>query len=528
MGKFINQNKYPLVILLFIFVYYNFRIINNFGIYNDDWLFYGKDGLNFKDWAVRVWVGEGLEIRRHVLVPFYIFLHLFPYKIIYFLSFIFSLIIFGLIFFLLTKLIKNNFSKKINSEINLTVIVLILSWYFFPFNMGGQFWITAIIHTKIATIFFLIHLIFLINKRIFFSLIFLILCFNSYEIYFFLYVPIILIFFYKKLIDKIILNKYLIYSFFIQIFFLIDKKRVSQELDLIKILNIFFENFLRFFWSIYSSIPEHFNVLFKIFILIILFLVFTSILNNFFDESKKNKKFKIIALICILFSLGLNSLVHAIGTYGYWGKGIFSRTMYIPSLLILFSLIIFLPSFKKKNGLFTSYIIFFITIFFFHIEIKNWEVSKKIQEKIVKNYFITENNFSNSERNLILFFGPCYYNGVEIFSATYDLQNAIIFKDKDFYKNNLIVPIQNWQIKNVNESTFVIHIFDWQINDWNNIYFWDYFEDKVYNIKNSSASYIVSQILSYRHNRTCSINNDEFLRANKAKSYFINFFKFNI
>jgi len=108
------------------------------------------------------------------------------------------------------------------------------------------------------------------------------------------------------------------------------------------------------------------------------------------------------------------------------------------------------------------------------------------------------------------------------------LQNAIIYKDKDFYKNNLIVPIQNWQIKNVNESTFVIHIFDWQINDWNNIYFWDYFEDKVYNIKNSSASYIVSQILSYRLNRTCSINNDEFLRANKAKSYFINFFKFNI
>jgi hypothetical protein len=71
LGKFINQNKYPLVILLFIFVYYNFRIINNFGIYNDDWLFYGKDGQNFKDWAVRVWVGEGLEptILRYLKSP---------------------------------------------------------------------------------------------------------------------------------------------------------------------------------------------------------------------------------------------------------------------------------------------------------------------------------------------------------------------------------------------------------------------------------------------------------------------------
>ena len=63
---------------------------------------------------------------------------------------------------------------------------------FFPFNIGGQFWITVIIHTKISAIFLLLSIKFLI-KKIIFKFLSLSLSFNSYEI-FFSYLPLSLVF----------------------------------------------------------------------------------------------------------------------------------------------------------------------------------------------------------------------------------------------------------------------------------------------------------------------------------------------
>jgi hypothetical protein len=157
----------------------------------------------------------------------------------------------------------------------------------------------------------------------------------------------------------------------------VDKKRNEHAIDFLNIFYYFFENIPRFFWSIYSSVPENFNSILKIVLFIILFFIITIIINNFITENKSEKKFKIISLMCISFSLVFSSLVHVIGTYGYWGKGIFSRTMYVPSLLILFVLIIFVSTLKRKLNLLVSFIIFSITIFFFNIEITNWEKAKK-------------------------------------------------------------------------------------------------------------------------------------------------------
>ena len=57
------------------------------------------------------------------------------------------------------------FTKKVvvgnKEQLEINLLLLICAWYFFPFNIGGQFWITAIIHTKISTILFLLNIIFL-------------------------------------------------------------------------------------------------------------------------------------------------------------------------------------------------------------------------------------------------------------------------------------------------------------------------------------------------------------------------------
>ena len=531
MRNFILKNRYILLFLSFVFIYFNYRIINNFGFYNDDWLFFSINDQKFYDWALRVWNGEGGEIRRHIVAPYYIFLHFFSKEVVYFFSIILSLFIFFLIFILFKKIILKNYKYLDNDQTYLSIIILILSWYFFPFNIGGQFWITAIIHTKISTIFFLIHLIFLIKNRILFATLFLILCFNSYEIYFFSYLPLTLIFFFGGLIDIKVFKKYLLYSILIQIFFLFDKQRASHNIDFIEIVFLSLENILRFFWSIYSLIPEIINFKIKMTLLLLFILILLSLFKDFFKE--KNKKFKLTIFICLCFAFLFNVVVHVVGTYGYWGKGIFSRTMFFPSLLLLFFLIFFITSFKKKISLYFSFFLFFISCAFFYIEIRNWEKSANLQEQIINNFlsFHSKHSFSSSSKKLIFFFGPCYINGVDIFNAAWDLQNAILFKNLS-YKNDTIIPIQDWnikislftteEIKTKKDNNLVVHNYSYDLNNFDKIYFWDYFNNNINEINKSFN--VADQIKKMRNNRDCSVGTDFRLKAKNDKNNFYKFF----
>ena len=531
MRNFILRNKYILLFLSFIFIYFNYRIISNFGFYNDDWLFFSINDQKFYDWALRVWNGEGGEIRRHIVAPYYIFLHFFSKEVVYSFSIILSVVIFFLIFILFKKLILKNYKYLDNDQTYLNILILILSWYFFPFNIGGQFWITAIIHTKISTIFFLIHLIFLIKNRILFATLFLILCFNSYEIYFFSYLPLTLIFFFGGLIDIKVFKKYLFYSILIQIIFLFDKQRASHNIDFIEIVFLSLENIVRFFWSIYSLIPESINFKIKITLLLLFVLILLSLFKDFFKE--KNKKFKLTIFICLCFAFLFNVVVHVVGTYGYWGKGIFSRTMFFPSLLLLFFLIFFITSFKKKISLYFSFFLFFISCAFFYIEIRNWEKSANLQEQIINNFlsFHSKHSFSSSSKKLIFFFGPCYINGVDIFNATWDLQNAILFKNLS-YKNDTIIPIQDWNIKislitteeimTKKDNNLVVHNYSYDLNNFDKIYFWDYFNNNINEINKSFN--VADQIKKMRNNRDCSVGTDFRLKAKNDKNNFYKFF----
>jgi hypothetical protein len=522
MNEFVIRNKFILTLLIIIFSYFNYRIINNFGFYNDDWTFISRLNFdsNFNEWAAVVWKGEAIDINRHISAPFYIILHLFNSKSIYIFSLILSLIIFFILFNLLNNLISENLKDIDKNELNLKIIILISAWYFFPFNIGGQFWITGIIHTKLSTLFLLLNLFFLIKNRFKTAIFFLICCFNVYEIYYFSYFFIAYIFYKGKLIEKKIFKKYFIFSTIIQIFFLIIKKRESYDINFLKIIQLAFENCLRFIWSIYTTVsinPDIFSI--SIFILICLTLVFFFYRNFILQE---NKNFLLLVLLCLIMSFGGNVLIHVIGTYGYWGKGIFSRTMFVPSLLLLILLIFFLSASNKKINLYISIFIFLLSCFFFKIEIKNWENSKILQDSIVKEYTVIKNKQFLAGNNLILFFGPCYLNGVEVFNAAWDLQGALILNDRSF-KNNVIFPIQNWNLKSVTNNSFSVHEFYvYKMNNFQKIYLWNYFTKDFTELSFANSKLLVDQVYKQKQNRDCSLGINYNLMANKYRKYFYN------
>ena len=69
---------------------------------------------------------------------------------------------------------------------------------------------------------------------------------------------------------------------------------------------------------------------------------------------------------------------------------------------------------------------------------------KKIQDQIVENKIFKEIEYG---KNLILFHGPCYINGVEIFNASWDLERYIRERDKKFVEENTrFLPVQNWEV----------------------------------------------------------------------------------
>ena len=494
--------------IFLVFIIFNIFLFLNLGLYNDDWLFYNISDQTFYEWSLRVWNGEGGIIRRHIVVPYYIILHLIPPFFVYCISLILSLIIFIIFFDIIFKLVKKNILDTHQHKVSTNLILIIfLIWYFFPFNIGGQFWITAIIHTKISAIFLLLSIKFLIKKKLFLSFLSLSLSFNSYEIFFFSYLPLSLVFYYGGLVKKKDFQIYFIGSSLIQLFFLFNKVRPDNSIDQIDYLNVISESFInigKLFWSMYSSFPVELNIIFKIILLIIILL---PIFYYTFNSLKiYRKSFIYPFFILIILSVYLNSLVTTLGSYGYWGKGIFSRTMFMPSIVILFFLAMVIVLNSKKTKFYI--ICLFLVIFSFFIkEINNWKNSKNIQNQIIENLNIFDDY--QKQKNLILFKGPCYYNGVDIFNATWDLNSAVEINFPNLASNNFI-PTQNWKIKFDNKNNLTVHIFNFNLNDYKNLILWDYKNSRV-EILNFKKGLDLDKLSS----NDCHIGSNESIRAKK-------------
>ena len=256
------------------------------------------------------------------------------------------------------------------------------------------------------------------------------------------YLPLSYLIYKFKLIDINLYKKYLLYTSLIQIYFLVDRifllpdqaRPNAQTPELMDLFLNNIENLFRFFWSIYMSYISILSITFQ-------FLLFLPII-YFLLTIKKVKNFYQILLIFITSFL-LNSAIVAGGGYGYTGNGIFSKTFYYASFFIfLFFLLIFL--FQKSDFRKIIFLIYIslISFFGFYFESKSWIKSWNYQKEIYKSDKILD--IENGNKNLIIFFGPCKYNGVEIFYAPWDLTRSI----REFNKKavNDYVPLTNWKI----------------------------------------------------------------------------------
>ena len=89
------------------------------------------------------------------------------------------------------------------------------------------------------------------------------------------------------------------------------------------------------------------------------------------------------------------------------------------------------------------FISFGVTSFYF--ESKSWIKSWEIQQEVFTNNKINyiENEFGKN--NLVFFFGPCMYNGVEVFYAPWDIGRSI--KENNPLSQNNFTVLTNWDLE---------------------------------------------------------------------------------
>ncbi len=516
--EFIRKN-WIYTLLAGIYLIINFLIIQNFGFYNDDWGFFVTNHLTKTDHVLTNMTIE-IGVKRHINYPIYaILVYLGDYpKVLYTLTFLISTFLIYLKF----KVFKK-FLSKLNPNLNVDhyLIIIILIWYFLPFNFGGQQWITGI-HVEISYLLFLAHLFFLINKKIYTGLFFLFFSFNSYENLYIIYLAYVIIFYLNNVIEKKEFKFYLIYSSLIQIFFLFYKKRESHNIEIYEVLTQSIENILRFFYSIYTSSFFYLGV-FLTFISVLLIIII--IYNLFKYKNLKNKNF-FVSLIILLSTIPINSTILVIGNYGYTGNGIFSRTMFGPSITFFFILLLFFSIHRKT--FISIYFLLFFSISGFLNEASNWIESKKIQDQIVENKIFREIEYG---RNLILFHGPCYINGVEIFNASWDLERYVRERDKKFVEaNTRFIPVQNWKVffsdldpwykKKVNKKFIHVHTYIYDLEYFEDIYYLDFYQKTIRQIyfQGNNFDDLNKQFDKINSRRDCHIGTNYFKLAKKIKS----------
>ena len=509
----------------FLFIILNLFVIFNFGFYNDDWGFFETNGLSKAEHALSKLTIE-ISVKRHINYPIYV---LMAYigdspKLLYCTTFVISFLIIYYKFKISKKFLLK-FKKDLSVDHYLILIILI--WYFLPFNFGGQFWLTGI-HIEISYLLFLIHLHFLIQNKILKSIFFLFLSFNSYENLYFIYLPFVSIFFIHDLINKTTFKRYLFSSLIIQIFFLLYKKREMHNIDYLDVIIKTIENLLRFFYSIYTSSLYYLGSYLIILVLPILLICFYNIYKN---KVLGGLKFS-ISFIILLLTIPLNSLVLTIGTYGYTGNGIFSRTMFGPSISIFF-IFLLLYSSNKKTFYSLCFILLF-TIMGFVNESLNWIGSKKIQDKIV-NEIVNDKVFDkiDSNKNLVLFHGPCFVNGVEIFNASWDLGRYLNKMDLK-YSDSTFIPIQNWDIyasdidpweKKQDGKIFIhSHTYIYELVDFKKLLILNYYDKSINEIDLSlnKINEINNQIRYLEDRKDCHIGTNYVKIAKRIKEQLFN------
>lgn len=499
---------------IIIFIIYNIFTIINFGYYHDDWGFFNFNNQSFFDHSEDIWMTEGILLHRYINVPFYILGSIMPNpQSLYIYIALIGFVIYFQIFDVINYIFKE---KNISNYLNcFGLSLLIVCWYFFPFNISGQFWATNI-HVKVCFFFFLLHFQFLLRNKILYSIISIIISFSSYEMFYMVHLPISFLIYKFNLIHKDDYKRYLIYSSLAQLYFLLDRlfllptgaRPDHQGFELLSFVKAYVMNFVRFFWSINMSFTSILSPMLQAFIFLPTIYFLTTI--------KESKNFYKIFLI-IVISIAFNSAIVTGGGYGYEGNGIFSKTFYYSSFFIfIFFLLVFVFQKNKINKIFLLFYVSMISFIGFYYESKSWIKSWELQQEIFQSKKILEleNNYKN--KNLVIFFGPCRYNGVEVFYAPWDLTRSI----REFNKktNNDYIPLTNWKIEiyqNKKDKNMWLGLhnkhYEFPLIDFDSVIFWDYFKNQTKVLGNHRGITLSKEELDgLNAYRSCDIETDNY------------------
>tara|TARA_B110000495_G_C22670251_1_gene396199 strand:- start:50 stop:580 length:531 start_codon:yes stop_codon:yes gene_type:complete len=152
----------------------------------------------------------------------------------------------------------------------------------------------------------------------------------------------------------------------------------------------------------------------------------------------------------------------------------------------------------------------------FYYESKSWIKSWELQQEIFQSKKILEleNNYKN--KNLVIFFGPCRYNGVEVFYAPWDLTRSI----REFNKktNNDYIPLTNWKIEiyqNKKDKNMWLGLhnkhYEFPLIDFDSVVFWDYFKNQTIVLGNHRGITLSKEELDgLNAYRSCDIETDNY------------------
>ena len=154
--------------------------------------------------------------------------------------------------------------------------------------------------------------------------------------------------------------------------------------------------------------------------------------------------------------------------------------------------------------------------------------SKNIQDQIVENKIF---NQMGHDKNLILFHGPCYINGVEIFNASWDLEKYLREKNKRFVDgNSRFIPVQNWKIfisdldpwykKRENKKFIHVHTYIYDLDNYKRIYYLDFYQKITKQIYFDASNFddLNKKINKINKRKDCHIGVNYYKLAKKIKN----------
>lgn len=266
------------------------------------------------------------------------------------------------------------------------------------------------------------------------------------------------------------------------------------------------------------------NIFFQICFFLLFFLLVYFLFQNY--KLSSNKKFIFVSFSLLLISLVFNNMIYTSANYHYWGLGVFSRTLFFPSLIIFLILSLFLLCYQKKYNIFIALLIFISSAGFYFIQLSYWAESWNIQKKIILNFPYQDNKkFLENDTNLIIYNNIRFFNNIEVFDSQYDLNYAMHYNYPNLSKTTFVV-LKNAQKQNIQHEYIELDGNKYYFKNFSNIFIWNYPDKLLVKInKNKVKTFFYEEKefnkLKYFISKKINYSNSDTNLRNYLKNYYI-------